>query len=360
MGECTAASNLHINKTFNSSPDSTDYKLHQLKVIGYAIIGSVIVGLGILGNVINLIVLTRPNLKGVTFVYLTWLATSDLVSLLVGIPSLLRLHGIQPRSYAAAIYYAHLDIAIVNSFMATSVFLVVALTVDRYFSVCLPTRFKEVHTTRIARHCILAAYVVPFFLYLPICFQKETVISENHSNYTEYIACEHQTVTNHPAFKVYLYVKEIIVRLGPVVILALLNTAIIITFRKTVKKKKILLRSSLIGTNQLREGNKKFREEKRLVALLGGISILFFICMTPAAVLTLLNSDEKERNFGFQTFRAVANVLELANYAMNFYVYCLCSSEIRRTFLRLFICRRLPKNTHNFSNKLSFESSTRV
>ena len=38
----------------------------------------------------------------------------------------------------------------------------------------------------------------------------------------------------------------------------------------------------------------------------------------------------------FQVFRAVANNLELLNFALNFYIYCLCSAEIRRAFVSLF------------------------
>lgn len=37
-----------------------------------------------------------------------------------------------------------------------------------------------------------------------------------------------------------------------------------------------------------------------------------------------------------QIFRAIANNMEMLNFASNFYVYCLCSSEIRRTFFQLF------------------------
>lgn len=44
----------------------------------FQIIGPIIVGIGLLGNVLNLIVLTRPSLKGVTYSYLIGLAFSDL------------------------------------------------------------------------------------------------------------------------------------------------------------------------------------------------------------------------------------------------------------------------------------------
>ena len=50
------------------------------------IIGPIVVGIGLLGNVLNLIVLTRPSLKGVTYSYLIGLALSDLGVLLCAVP----------------------------------------------------------------------------------------------------------------------------------------------------------------------------------------------------------------------------------------------------------------------------------
>ncbi|XP_013774549.1 probable G-protein coupled receptor B0563.6 [Limulus polyphemus] len=361
MAECPMAIDTMTNSTMmvvaNSSLESD---IQQLKFLGYGIIGSVVIGLGILGNMINLIVLTRPNLKGVTFVYLSWLATSDLMTLLVSTTSLLRLHGVQPRSFAASLYYAYVELALVNAFMASSVFLVVALTIDRYFSVCLPTRYKEVHNKRRARRAIIVAYVLAFCIYVPICFQKKPVAVHTERNETIYIACENPTVFNHTGFRFYLLIKEIIVRIGPVIVLAILNIAIIVAFRRMVRKRRSLLNSSNSSHSNQKESSRKLMEERRLVVLLGGIVLLFFVCMTPAAVLTLLNSDHKELEFGFQLFRAIANVLELANFAMNFYVYCLCSSEIRTTFLRLFCCVDVQFPEQNCVNRLHMENNTKM
>ncbi|XP_055951159.1 probable G-protein coupled receptor AH9.1 isoform X2 [Argiope bruennichi] len=359
MAECPPPevniSVLNLSTPEDHLQQASNEQVERLKFIAYGIISSVIIALGILGNTINLVVLTRPNLKGVTFVYLTWLAISDLMSLVVSLSSMFRLHGMQPRTYLAAVYYSHVEMPLVNAFMASSVFLVVALTVDRYFSVCLPTRFKEVHNSQRARRSIAAAYICAFLLYIPVCFQKKP-IPVTTGNRTEYIACDNLAVVGHTAFKIYLMVKEVLVRLGPVVLLAILNTTIIVTFRKTLKKRRDMLGMSSSGPVP---SHKKYREEQRLIILLAGIVILFFISMTPAAVLTILNSDDKEFHFGFQLFRAFANTLELANYAMNFYVYCMCSSEIRRTFVALVTCTKPTPNVSSASSKPSVESNNK-
>ena len=42
----------------------------NIKWVAYSVVAYVIVGVGILGNLASLVVLTRPNLKGVMYVYL--------------------------------------------------------------------------------------------------------------------------------------------------------------------------------------------------------------------------------------------------------------------------------------------------
>ena len=73
-----------------------------------------------------------------------------------------------------------------------------------------------------------------------------------------------------------------------------------------------------------------------LVLVLISIIVLFVVCTTPAAILSILFSVKLEQHPAFQIFRAVANNLELLNFASNFYIYCLCSAEIRRAFVTLF------------------------
>ena len=60
-----------------------------INYVAHGIIANIIVGVGIVGNLLNLIVLTRPKLKGVMYVYLLGLAVSNLCVLLTAIPALM-------------------------------------------------------------------------------------------------------------------------------------------------------------------------------------------------------------------------------------------------------------------------------
>ena len=52
--------------------------VNNIKWIAYSVVAYVIVGVGILGNLASLVVLTRPNLKGVMYVYLLGMESRDL------------------------------------------------------------------------------------------------------------------------------------------------------------------------------------------------------------------------------------------------------------------------------------------
>ncbi|CAL4074532.1 unnamed protein product, partial [Meganyctiphanes norvegica] len=79
---------------------------------------------------------------------------------------------------------------------------------------------------------------------------------------------------------------------------------------------------------------KQYAEESRLLFLLGGTSTLFFVCMTPMIVLSVTIHWANKTSFLFQIFRATANVMEVTNFAVTFYIYCLFSKDFRETFLR--------------------------
>ena len=70
-----------------------------------------------------------------------------------------------------------------------------------------------------------------------------------------------------------------------------------------------------------------------LVLVLIAIVVLFVFCTTPAAFLTLSITEKNKKEVNFSIFRASANNLELLGFALNFFVYCLCSADIRAAFV---------------------------
>lgn len=301
-----------------------DDSFPYLRWFAYAVVAPTVTAAGFLGNFLNLIVLKRPELRGVTYVYLTGLAVADLGLMVSLIPTLLRFNNRQSESYPAAFFHAHVELVVTNFFMASSIFIVCFLTVDRYMSVCLITKFKSLHTKKNALLSISASYILGIVVSCPLMALKTVCIPGRGDKYSFE---ENVKVTNSRPWMGYIVVSEVLVRFGPACILASLNTLIIRKFGK-------------LGANRKRFRNKdsenvrgrNYQDEKRLVRLLTYIIVTFFLTMTPSAFLSLLYSETRDKEFGFQAFRAVANNLEMGNFALNFYIYFLCSKEFRRTF----------------------------
>lgn len=95
---------------------------------------------------------------------------------------------------------------------------------------------------------------------------------------------------------------------------------------------------------------------------------MFFLCNVPAAInLIFINERLKKRtdyqvspfllSTSLQIFRAVANILEITNHASQFYVFCVCSSDYRSTFLHKFPCFRTKPLVNSHPRNRSVQGS---
>jgi hypothetical protein len=127
-------------------------------------------------------------------------------------------------------------------------------------------------------------------------------------------------------------VLEVVFKVGPTVLLAALNMRIMIVYRRSCERRR---RMTLCRTSS-DEDPRTFAEERRLILLLGSTSLLFLLCVSPMVILNVTLSETNLSLYSYQVFRAVANLLEVANYSITFYIYCMFSEDFRNTLLRTF------------------------
>lgn len=447
--------------------DPASDTVETINYVAYNIIAFIIVSVGIVGNILNLVVLSRPKLKGVMYVYLLGLALSNLCVLITAIPALVDIAGNMDsrHSRATTFFQAHLEIPLLNSFMAASVYIIICMTVNRYISIYKPTHFQRFHTFKNAYIAIFFSFVGGGVLHIPLGFAY--VVSEdcdereyNSSATTtecEYSAVPNDAIADHVLFRVYLWVSEALLRLLPIITLTILNILIIVRFHRIAMKREVLksgagghrgsggcllgapsssnersstpiqpampsqytssssssacthstgvrsisvsdangrlsvpalnfgggtggcitedVCSSAVGVSGIvvagdqtstsnglggiitraatpvngsparlqvrgtpQRASSKRRglhnpEERMLVVVLIAIVVLFVVCTTPAAFLSIVITENLKKKVWFSIFRACANNLELLCFACNFFVYCLCSADIRRAFV---------------------------
>ena len=74
-------------------------------------------------------------------------------------------------------FQAHLEIPMLNSFMATSVYIIISMTVNRYISIYKPTDFQRIHTFKNAYIIMFISFVCGCALHVPLGFAY--VVGEN-------------------------------------------------------------------------------------------------------------------------------------------------------------------------------------
>ena len=369
----------------------------------FEIAAMVFVAAGIISNSVNVIVLTRPNLKGTMYIYLLALAATNLVSLILAIPTLLKLA--EPfqlptySSFALAIFVAHIEIPLLNIFIGASTYIIIFSTINLFIAVYKPTCFRDMYTNRNAYLHISISFILNAFLILPHIFMsyfhevcldddnedircpKALNLDEKNSNEDKvnfikiphqrtnisectnigYVVCVNKHYDN--GLKIYTYISSFILRLGPIGFITIMTILIIFRFNKLVRRRKEQISRQNLGDPQSGEEDFYTPEERRMVYVLIGIAVTFVICNTPAAMLTILfikNQESFSMSVDYAIFRSIANNLELIGLCLNLVIYCLCSRDIRKAYIDVIFHNRLVKGIRNLVNDRESEDIGRI
>lgn len=103
-----------------------DPRIPPLKRISYGIVLPTICCFGIVGNILNLIVLTRRNMRGTAYIYMRGYSAAALLALLFCIPFDMRvlIHKETGRwsSWIQAFYHTHLELFLGNGCLGEMIF----------------------------------------------------------------------------------------------------------------------------------------------------------------------------------------------------------------------------------------------
>nr|XP_045585263.1 probable G-protein coupled receptor B0563.6 [Procambarus clarkii]XP_045585264.1 probable G-protein coupled receptor B0563.6 [Procambarus clarkii]XP_045585265.1 probable G-protein coupled receptor B0563.6 [Procambarus clarkii]XP_045585266.1 probable G-protein coupled receptor B0563.6 [Procambarus clarkii] len=327
----------------NQENNTIDTRIVEVHYLAYGIVSPIIISAGIVGNLLTILILWNPKFRGVTYKYFVILAASDLIALLCSISVFVHIVQEATRSYTTAVWYSYLENYFVNVPMSTSVFTVVCVTVDRFYSICRPAKFSTIHSPKFAYKALFLTFVVSAVVWLPVCFLKTPVdAGDCESSYFEppdddetwWVACMRYDTLAEPWYLMYSWSRQTIVTFIPIVVITVLNAMTIRSFIRLSKRRKEMIVNSVLGSssqNASTPGEGKMVEESNLVYLLSAVVLTFFITMVPVGIFNAMYTDYLSSAFKYEVFRALANDLEILNHALNFYMYILCSSQIRLT-----------------------------
>ncbi|XP_064611725.1 G-protein coupled receptor daf-37-like [Liolophura sinensis] len=312
-----------------------DYVEYQVGHYLILIISPLLLVCGLIGNVLSFCIFYPKAVKSRTqssYTFLAVLAVFDSLALLLS-----SLRGFLAHAFQLDIVLAcHCGVYLFFSFIATdmSVYVIIAMTVDRSISVFLPFKAKTLCTRNRALVSMSVIFVILIAVNCSISFtyhrteQTITVSNMTTSVYTCGALMRYSEWLNF----VWPWIDMTVLSFLPCVVLTTLNCAILLRMRSQNKRVHVM--------GQPSDG--RLASQKRTNILLLSICLVFFITTTPLTVLHIVEPywslDTPHQQAIHTMVSDIASQLLFWNNCLNFILYCLSGREFRNDLKRIF-CR---------------------
>lgn len=298
-----------------------------------------IIGIGTLGNLVCLFVLSCDKGHNSLFLALKALVASDLSLLIFGalqqiIPMLTEYTGCV--SHVCLHWIGHLRIytwPVVSISQMSSAWLTILISTERYVAICNSPGtefFRKLPNVRFIIITIVVAAItfnIPkFFEYVP---QEILAMDSNHSNLTMIIPGD--SPQRHDLVYRFLYnmvLTGFLVFVLPIICLLWLNTRIMLQIRHMLK---------------FAEMNRQMRRKLKATRVPIGIFVVFCICNL-LALISFVSDAVSIHSTWLQHFMGIANMFVLLNAAVNFVIFYLLGSKFQLLCKRaLGLCLQEPE-----------------
>lgn len=291
--------------------------------------------LGILGNVLSMIILSRPQMRSSINYLLIGLARCDTVLiitsiLLFGIPAIYPYTGYF-RFYSLRLLpqISHAIYPLAMSVQTASVYLTVTVTLERYVAVCHPLRARALCTYGRAK-----VYVIVIIIF-SVCYNIPRFFEVTHKEFRDeefgFVYCIGATNlrANSTYVKVYIHwLYLVFIYFIPFSSITFFNAMIYRQVRKANRERQRLSRTE--------------KREIGLATMLFCVVIVFLCCNILALVL---NIAEAFYDYINEHIVKTSNLLVTINSGVNFIIYVIFGEKFRRIFLLLFCKRRFGRES---------------
>lgn len=297
---------------------------------------------GTVMNTLNIVVLTRKEMRSSTNLILTGIAIADLLVMVEYMPFSYLLYikhtkGNDRFTYSLSTFIlAHSIISQV--FHTISIALTLILAIWRYIAIAYLQKVRSWHQISTTTKVIVCMYIICPLICSPLYFTYEVREFLTPKNETIYIVDHSQWAQNNPSLKalIQFWIYGAIIKLLPCVILTMLSLRIVYALVKKKERRKHLMDSNQL-LNSSRASVKK-KQSDRTTKMLLTVLLLFLITEFPQAIMGFLMALEGDVFFKecYDPLAELMDMLALVNAGINFILYCCMSRQFRVTFSALF------------------------
>uniref|UniRef100_A0A158R491 G_PROTEIN_RECEP_F1_2 domain-containing protein n=1 Tax=Syphacia muris TaxID=451379 RepID=A0A158R491_9BILA len=347
-----------LNNSYTSSVclNETQLKMHGTEAEKYIqrYVYSVIFLVGVTGNVLNLTVLLRRNVKTRSNSFLAALAFADIVFLIILLPNILANYPFLGSNYVFRYLYFHSKVHLLslnNWASGVAIWCVIAVSADRLLVYPLYIRNEWdwyvlpgivggiVVLTRLFslyQHFEYSCKVRTFCFgsqLISMCFPVTSERFGNKPNpYSKrlraFIAASKMT-------------HAVVMIIIPIITLIILNTLLLLALRR---RKQSILNTDLQRTKSVRDNQTHYiKTEHRVTVTVALIVTAFTITNGPSALMQFIKWSDPR----YPTL--VCNTLVILGKAINFILFCLSSKHFRRRLMQL-VRNDVSKQFNKFSN----------
>lgn len=340
--------------------------LHHLKwtrfVIQRVLTPCLVIG-GILGNLINIAVLTQKSMRhSSTNIYLSVLALFDILYLLFAFTMSLKHYDSIVNTNAYIRYNKPIGKPLVDTFSNTTVWLTLTFTIERYIGVCHPMKGKKWCTAKRAQIVTLIVCIASAVITFPEFFEYHVVrevIGDFANGTTETsllvvtrssrtaLFPERTSFGKLPSYQWgYVHMNQALFTFLPLVVLIVFNVLLVRAVVDAAHRRKFLTGLVVLRNTKQEKQNK---EQQKITIMLISVVIVFLICQMPQAIMNLFitylkvaQTSDARTMLVITILNNVFNLLVLLNSALNFILYSCFSTKYRQTCKTLF-CECLPQ-----------------
>jgi len=300
------------------------------------------------------VVLLRKHMRSPTNSILAGMALSDMLTGIFPLPIFVYFFGMDGYKdyvpYDWCYTFQYFSNLIPTIFHTASIWLTMALAIQRYIYICHSSQARTWCTIRNVIWGTVAIYVIAIIsqasrfvdsVYEPI--EVPSKLNPNKTVLSCYSVLRPWFFSNKIVyFNIYFWFRVICIHLIPCTFLVVLNALLISAMRSAQ-----LRRMQLLKQNKKSE-SKKLKDSNCTTLMLVAVVGLFLLVEFPLGIIMIINIVDNSLDLGifkdetYGIMNLIVNFFILLSYPLNFFIYCGMSRQFRETFKRMFTGAPMP------------------